>query len=95
MISLFRMASIRRMLAEDSQLIAVASSPDLQMELTAVHGVEKERTGLLYCLEGVQVAMLDRKIYESLKAEEGDLIGRAEEHRQDQGVAVEVPEGEA
>lgn len=80
MISLLRVARIKTMMADDSELMAVASSPDLQMELIAVHGVDKDRTGLLYCLEGVQVAMLSTDIYKRLKAEEDDLIGRAEEH---------------
>lgn len=80
MISLLRAARIKTMMADDPELMAVASSPDLQMELIAVHGVDKDRTGLLYCLEGVQVAMLSTDIYKRLKAEEDDLIGRAEEH---------------
>lgn len=78
MISLIRAATIRKMLGNDPELIAAASTPDLQMELIAVHDIPKERTGLLYCLEGVQVAMLDKQIYEKLKAEEVKLIADAD-----------------
>ena len=80
MISMFRAATIRKMLGEDPQLMAVASSPELQLELIAVHDIDKDRTGTLYCLDGIQVAMLGRDIYDRLKAEEVELIGGTEEH---------------
>ena len=96
-ITLLKGAEIRKKLSDNPDCIAVASSPELQAELT-LHDIPLNRTGLLYCLDGNQIAVMDKSEYERFKQQEETLIhevdnpGKSEPKRENKDLALEISE---
>ena len=77
-LGVFRAADLKSRLRDDPGLVAVASTPMLEVEMAA-HGFPADRTGMLYCLEGERIVLMDRTDYDELKEQEGKLIEAADQ----------------
>lgn len=79
MISLLKANEIRKKLSDG--MVAVTSSIETAMELETVHGIQ---AGLLFCVEGSDILIMEQSKYEELKAREEAIIEDADKRNANQ-----------